>query len=247
MNRSTWLFPTILLGLLALITVWIDKAVQAPLKKIDGSQRHDADYYLNNFVSTKTDINGNLRYKLAAASMVHFPDDDTTQLTRPRFTRFTQDKPYSQIEGQRGFVSKNGEIIDMIDNVKVVRQAFNGRGEMVLLTQQLNIDTKNEIANTALPVKITQAPKTVIYATGMRYDKKNNTFTLLHKVRAHYESPNLPNTAKKSKQNNTLSGLTLAQKINMPADFISPKVTPIIEKAPKAKLNLSKEVTSNVQ
>lgn len=242
MDRTTWLFPTILLGILALITVWIDKAVQAPLKKIDGSQRHDADYYLNNFVSTKTDINGDLRYKLAAAKMTHYPDNDTTELARPRFTRYTQDKPYSQIEAQRGFLSKNGEIIEMVEHVKVIRQAFAGRGEMMLSTEKLSIDTKNETAKTDLAVVITQAPKTVIHATGMVFDKKKNTIILLHKVRAHYENPVIAGYSKLPQANQTASGLTLAQKINLPADIISPKVRPSLDKAPNIKLNLSKEV-----
>lgn len=240
MNRSAWLFPIILLGLLALITLWIDRAVQAPLKKVDGSHRHDPDYYLHYFVSTKTDMTGNLRYKLAAAAMTHYPDDDSTQLTRPRFTRYAENKPFSQIEAQRGHVSANGEMIEMVDHVRVVRQAFAGKGEMVLSTAQLNIDTKNEVAKTALPVTITQAPKTVIHATGMVYDKKNNTVTLLHGVKAHYESPNLPSEKPNSKE--TLSGLTLEQKINSPADILAPKVSPVQEKSPKIKLNLSKSV-----
>jgi lipopolysaccharide export system protein LptC len=45
-------------------------------------------------------------------------------------------------------------------------------------------------------VIIRQAPKTVIYATGMVYDKKIKTITLLHKVRAHYEKPLMKKTAK---------------------------------------------------
>ncbi len=53
---------------------------------------------------------------------------------------------------------------------------------------------------------IRQAPKTVIYATGMIYEKKKQTVTLLNRVRAHYEKPVMPNQVKqttKSKQKKT--------------------------------------------
>jgi lipopolysaccharide export system protein LptC len=44
-------------------------------------------------------------------------------------------------------------------------------------------------AFTKRPVRITQEPKTVVNAIGMRYDKKNGIMTLLQKVRVHYEKP----------------------------------------------------------
>ena len=60
---------------------------------------------------------------------------------------------------------------------------------MTVHTELLNINSKEDIATTDRPVMITQAPKTVIHATGMIYDKKNKTLQLLHKVRVHYEKP----------------------------------------------------------
>lgn len=190
-GRSTILFPLALLALLALLTFWIQRTVQTPEPKLDGSSRHDPDYILNNFVTIKTDANGNLRYRLVASEMKHYPDDDSTELQHPHFTRYAPGKPYTQIEGQRGFVSSNGENIQFLDNVKVVREAFKDRGEMVVLTEFLNIEPKKDLVTTDRPVVITQAPKTVIHATGMVYDKKRQTVKLLNNVQVHYERPSL--------------------------------------------------------
>ena len=132
--RSTIGFPLALLLLLALLSFWIDKSVQPAAPKIDGSSRHDPDYIMSNFVTTQTDINGDLRYKLAAAEMRHFPDDDTTHLQKPRYTQFAVGKPYTQVEGLRGYISSNGEEVELVDDVKVTRQAFAGKGEMTIKT-----------------------------------------------------------------------------------------------------------------
>jgi len=43
-GRSPIIFPLIVLGVLALITFWIDSTVKLGLPKIDGSNRHDVDY-----------------------------------------------------------------------------------------------------------------------------------------------------------------------------------------------------------
>jgi lipopolysaccharide export system protein LptC len=190
-GRPTILFPLALLALLALLTFWIQRIVQPPAPKLDGSNRHDPDYILNNFVTTKTDTNGNLHYRLVASEMKHYPDDDSTELQHPHFTSYAPGKPYTQIEGQRGFVSSNGENIQFMDNVKVVRQASKDRGEMVVLTEYLNVEPKKDLVTTDRPVVITQAPKTVIHAIGMVYDKKQQTVKLLKNVQVHYERSGL--------------------------------------------------------
>ena len=190
-TRSAIIFPLVLAALLALITFWVSQSVEQQGQKIDGSNRHDPDYSMNNFVTTQMDETGKLRYVLAATEMVHYPDDDSTVLQRPRFTQYTTNKPYTQIEGLRGYVSSNGEEIELVDNVKVVRQAFEGKGEMQVLTEKLVILPNQDIAKTDSPVVITQAPKTVIHATGMIFDKKKQTVQLFKRVKVHYERPAL--------------------------------------------------------
>ena len=143
LTRSVLFFPLMLAILLALLTLWISQTVEQQGPKIDGSNRHDPDYTMNNFVTTQTDATGRLSYILAATEMRHFPDDDSTVLQRPRFTQYTVDKPYTQIEGLRGYISSNGEEVQLVDNVKVVRQAFEGKGEMQVLTEKLLIYRKS--------------------------------------------------------------------------------------------------------
>jgi lipopolysaccharide export system protein LptC len=189
LNRTAILFPLILAGLMALLTFWIYQTVEQQGPKIDGSNRHDPDYIMENFVTTQTDALGKLSYVLTAAKMVHFPDDDSTVLTQPTFTQYAENKPYTKIKGLRANVSSNGEEIEVIDDVVVVRQAFAGKGEMQVLTDQLTLYPSKDIAKTDRPVVIKQAPKTVIHATGMIYDKKKKTLQLFKRVNAHYEHP----------------------------------------------------------
>ncbi len=188
-SRSALFFPIVLAVMLALLTFWISQTVEQQGPKLDGSNRHDPDYTMHNFVTTQTDALGQLRYILAATEMLHYPDDDSTVLQRPRFTQYTVNKPYTQIEGLRGYISSNGEEVELVDNVKVVRQAFEGKGEMQVLTEKLWIFPKQDLVKTNAPVTIKQAPKTVITAVGMVYDKKAQTVTLLNRVKVHYERP----------------------------------------------------------
>jgi lipopolysaccharide export system protein LptC len=223
--RSTIFFPLVLAIALAIITFWINLTVEQQGPKIDGSNRHDPDYTMNNLVNTQTDVTGKLRYVLAAAEMVHYPDDDSTVLQRPRFTQYTTNKPYTQIEGLRGYVSSNGEEVELVDNVKVVRQAFENKGEMQILTEKLIILPNQDLVKTDSPVVIKQAPKTVITATGMIYDKKNQTVKLLKKVKVHYEKPTSakPKLAKPVAKPQITTALTT--KPSAPLGMISNKKT----------------------
>jgi lipopolysaccharide export system protein LptC len=188
-NRHAIIFPLFLALMMAAITFWLNQIAEEQGPKIDGSDRHDPDYIMDNFVTTKTDQTGVLRYVLAAAEMKHYPDNDTTELKRPKFTQYSTNKPYTRIEGQRGYITSNGDKIEVLKNVTVTRQASPERGEMQLLTEKLIIEPDKDLATTNMPVRINQAPKTVVTGVGMIFDKKNHTMKLLKNVHVHYERP----------------------------------------------------------
>lgn len=153
-NRTTILFPLILMGFMALITFWINKAVEQQMPRIDGSERHDPDYTMENFVTKQTDEDGNLNHVLDAVKMTHYPDDDSTVLEKPKFTQYAEDKPYTKIDGDHGNVSSDGEEIEIIDNVVIVREAYDDKGEMRVLTDQIMLFIDLELAKTDRPVTI---------------------------------------------------------------------------------------------
>ncbi len=198
LTRAAIFFPLILAALIALITFWIYQTVDQDPPKINGDSRHDPDYMMSNFVTSQTDEAGKISYILEAVQMTHYPDDDSTVLEKPRFTQFTDGKPYTKIKGLYATVSSNGEEIEILDDVVVVRSASKDKGEMEMLTDKLIIYPEQDLAKTDRPVVIKQAPKTVIHATGMVLSKKKQTIQLFKRVKAHYEKP----TTRPSKQVN---------------------------------------------
>lgn len=187
MFKHPILLPIALMLFLALLTFWINQTVQEQGFDLSRLNRHDPDYMLYNFVSTRTNATGGTKYVLAATEMRHFPDNDYTELKRPRFTQFGLDKPYTQIYGQRGKISANGKLVEFIKQVKVIRQGTIQKGEMQLNTERLTMEPDTEVAYTDLPVTIYQKPATVITGTGLRFDNKAQTTQLFNRVHVHYE------------------------------------------------------------
>jgi len=222
-GRSAIWFPLVLLTLLAALTFWIDRTVQPPQPKRDGSSRHDPDYTVNNFVANKFDSSGTPSDTLAAVSMVHFPDNDSTELVRPRYTQYAERKPAMQIQGQRGFVSSNGEDVHFMDNVKMVREASGNKGELTVLSEAIHIIPEQGIVQTDQLVSILQAPHTTATGTGMEFNNKLHTFKLFHQVHVHYERPGMlqgPTTLQRQKP--AASSVAMAKKIKVTNKASSP-------------------------
>jgi lipopolysaccharide export system protein LptC len=230
MRNITILFPLLLLGLIALITYWVSISVQPTGTKSDGSTRHDPDYAMYNFVTTQTDVKGALRYKLSAVQMKHFPDDDSTDLIKPVYTQFVEGKSSISVEGLYGEVSSNGSDIKLYKQVKLTRAPYGEKAEMTLETDYLNILPEEDLVLTQKPVVIRQAPKTVVYANGMVYEKKKLTVTLLNKVRAHYEKPvykskKIDSLAHEDQQNVGTKISSLRDKAALPGNLPTPEVS----------------------
>lgn len=188
-NRFSVFFPIFFAAILAFISYWVQISVENESEKKGNKFSNSPDYFLTNFKTTQTDSDGSIRFILSASEMTHFAQDDTTRLKKPLFIRYKNNAPSSQIEGGVGLVSTDGEEVQIIDNVKVARLETETKPKMELFTDQLTVLPNKDQAFTKRPVRITQDPKTVVNAIGMRYDKKNGVMKLLEKVRVHYEKP----------------------------------------------------------
>jgi lipopolysaccharide export system protein LptC len=188
-NRFSVFFPIFFAAILAFISYWVQISVENESEKRGNKLSNSPDYFLTNFKTTQTDSDGSIRFILSASEMTHFAQDDTTRLKKPLFIRYKNNVPSSQIEGGVGLVSTDGEEVQIIDNVKVARLETETKPKMELFTDQLTVLPNKDQAFTKRPVRITQDPKTVVNAIGMKYDKKNGIMTLLEKVRVHYEKP----------------------------------------------------------
>lgn len=187
-DRFTLWFPAGLLVLLAMLTFWLDRTVQQPQPKNDGSSRHDPDYTVENFTATRMNKGGLPQHTLAAARMVHYPDDDSTHLDRPHFTRFEQGKPPLHIQSLKGLISKDGEHAYFTGNVLVTREAYNDKSAMTLATSYLHVIPDKDLALTDRPVTIRDA-HTNVDAVGLELNNKTHVMKLYSRVKGRYEKP----------------------------------------------------------
>jgi lipopolysaccharide export system protein LptC len=174
-DRAASLFPLVMLVLLAALTFWLDRVIQGDNPR--GPLRHDPDYWVDRFEVRRFDIEGKRQHTLVADNLLHYPDDDTTIVTAPRMTY--HQSPPTEISARMAYVGRDGKEIDLVDNVRVVRQpSKEGSSPTVLETRTLKVFPDDEKGRTGDPVTITQ-DRSVMRGTGLEIDNRSGV-TVLH-------------------------------------------------------------------
>jgi len=178
---SSQLFVIVLLALLAGLSFWLQRAV-APIEMVnDGKKRHDPDAMAENFMIRQFDERGQVKYRLTAPFMEHFPDDDTSELKSPTLTHYRPNAAPLTLTGKNAKVSSKGQTVFLWDEVKAVRAATADRPEMVARMPDLTVQPEEGVAFTPSPVVITE-DKSWAKGVGMRLDNNASTFELQSQV-----------------------------------------------------------------
>lgn len=167
-DRSHSLFPVVVLTLLAAVSVWLERVTQqAPVAKTDKT-RHEADFSADKITLHRFDLTGKVQYILVADSMVHYADDESSELKNPRLNYLNRPEPV-WVESRFASVNKDGTTVVLTDDVLVRRAAHAGKPESTLRTEQMTVWPEDEKMRADKPVTLTQG-QTVINAERMESD-----------------------------------------------------------------------------
>jgi lipopolysaccharide export system protein LptC len=182
---TTRLFPLTLMLSLALLTFYLERAVrdEGTGKKVS---RHDPDYVISNFTTTTYDREGLALSVLSAEQMVHYPDDDSTELVAPRIRQTKPKEPHFSVTAERGALSGDGEEVFLYDNVVLVREADESRPQARLTTSFLHIVRDRSLVRTDREVTIVEEQRSLT-GRGMEYNSESRQFSLQADVVARFE------------------------------------------------------------
>jgi len=187
---TTRLFPLALMVSLALLTFWLERAVRDE-ETPASLRRHDPDYLVSNFTTTTYNRQGAAESVLSAARMLHYPDDDSTELVAPRVLQAKPDEPRFTVRAERGALSREGDEIFLYDNVVLVREADAERPEARMTTEFLHILRERSLVRTDRAVKIVEGGRS-LSGRGMEYNNESRELELRHDVVARFEPAKAP-------------------------------------------------------
>ncbi len=149
---------------------------------------HSPDYYVEDFTVTDMDIDGKLKQTLSAERMLHYPDDDSTELIHPHLVIYEEGMPPWKIKSETGWISGDGQLVLLNGAVKIDRVAAPGVRPMHITTRNLRVRPKENYAETDEKVRI-RSLGDVQTSTGMQaWLNKPIRLKFLSKVRGYYET-----------------------------------------------------------
>jgi lipopolysaccharide export system protein LptC len=187
---TTRLFPLALMVALALLTFYLDRTVREE-QTHPALRRHDPDYLVANFTTTTYNKDGAPETILSAAKMIHYPDDDSTDLIAPRMVQNKGAGARMTVSAQRGALSRDGEEIFLYDNVLLVREAAAELPEARLSTSFLHVVQDRSLAVTDREVLMEEDHRSLA-GRGMEYNYESGQLLLRSEVRGHFEPQKLP-------------------------------------------------------
>lgn len=186
-DRASHLFPLLLMLALAAASLWLERAVQAPERDSSGKSRHDPDFVAEEFAITKIGASGRPEYILSAARMLHYPDDESTDVVAPSLVQHHDNAPRVVIRADRGVIAKNGAEASFHGNVVVVREADRGRSELRVQTEYLQIVPDRDLASSDKQVTITEG-RSRLSGVGLEFNNQTRQFVLLSQVRGTFDA-----------------------------------------------------------
>jgi len=182
---ATRLFPLLLMLALALLTFWLERTVREE-QGLPSLRRHDPDYFVDNFEIRRFNLAGAQESSLSAAKMIHYPDDDSTELVAPRMVQTRPDEPRMTVTADRGTLSRNGDEVFLYDNVLLVRDGTAERPEMRMRTSVLHVISDKSLARSDREVTIAE-PERELSGRGMEYHNETGQLFLRERVRGRFE------------------------------------------------------------
>lgn len=168
------LLPTLMLLSLTALTFWLDQTSKVEPDQ-QGPVRHDPDYFVDNFTVKRFDSAGKLYQTLNATHMLHYADDDSTEVTKPRMTYHTQ-RP-TVIIADKALLIEGGKTVELESNVKIVHDNPNSPPTQIT-SSRMTLLPDDEVARTSVPVTITQGAS-VLHGQGLEANNKTQ-ISVLH-------------------------------------------------------------------
>ncbi|WP_322103618.1 LPS export ABC transporter periplasmic protein LptC [Paraburkholderia sp. J41] len=182
--RLVSLVPLICVAALAGFTWWLLQAVQP--REHEAAPRpltHTPDYFADNFSVSELDQSGATQYRLTAAHMVHYEDDEDSDLTNPAVRAFQPGKPIVTATGKRGTVNGDASIVNLYDNAQILRAAGYGDPEMQADSEHFRVLVNDDVILTEKPVKLRRGLSVMTATNGMNYNNVTRVIQLYGNVR----------------------------------------------------------------
>ncbi|MFO1435833.1 MAG: LPS export ABC transporter periplasmic protein LptC [Gammaproteobacteria bacterium] len=176
----------LVLLLLAFITFWWLSKLGVDETADHGRKPHEPDYYMQNFTQSTMNEQGTLHHRLSADMMLHYPDDDSTELVKPVLEVYNEGPLPWHVGAEKGWVSANNDVVLLSGAVHIWRDDAAGARDLDVQTRDLRVLPKDRYAETDKEATLT-GRGVQYHSVGMRAIFKESRLELLSRVKGRHE------------------------------------------------------------
>lgn len=143
------------------------------------------DAYMDDVIATIIDKQGNPSIKIVASKMIHYVENDATDITNPLMTLYRKSPKPWHLSADHARTLQGISQILLWENVIINHPGDDQNEKTTLAMPTLTVYPENQTASTADPVVINQ-PNSKIHAIGMNADLASGTVKLLSQARGEF-------------------------------------------------------------
>lgn len=181
-------FILFLFIIFALASYWLLEDINEEQQADKQTEEHFPDYFMENFSITNMNVQGKPDYIINAKKMLHFGDNDSSELERPHLSLFQKNIEITLIADRAIYFEKQDSLY-LYDNITLHRAQTATQSELSIYTDYLKIDSKTQIAETDRATRVV-TNDAVINSIGFYFDNIKGTLILKSQVKGVYEPAN---------------------------------------------------------
>lgn len=178
-------FPLAILLALAVLTLWLKHAAELPEERPVDKKRHEPDAIIERMTAISLDAAGNPLHRMSADLAIHYPDDNSTDVTRPKLHYTPIGQPSIVLTADRGKIIDGKQEVLLSHNVLVERSAGREDPGWTVTTPEATAFPPTRTARSDQAFEFRQGLARVI-GTGFELDHTARTLHLKADVRGHF-------------------------------------------------------------
>lgn len=176
-----WVILAIVM-MLALGSFWLLDVIRRGMDDTTpAAKRTEPDYYVEQFNFVRLAKTGQARYHVSGARMVHYPQNDSFEISRPVMKGLSDKRPTTTIVADRAVSNSDMSEVQLFGNVKIDRPASPVSNHLQLTSDHLLVLPDEDVMKTDRPVKLISGVN-VLTGIGMFANQATGEFRLASRV-----------------------------------------------------------------
>lgn len=148
----------------------------------------EPDYFLDDAVFTRINVNGDPVYRMSAQHLLHFPEDGTSVYRSPVLVSVDPARPRVTVRADQGRSNADGSQTVLTGDVVLVRAPTESEPQMTIRTEKVTIHSDTQIAQSDQPVRIERG-SSVLTGIGMEFDNAARSLKVDSQVTFTWQPP----------------------------------------------------------